>query len=379
MAPTSRRHAREILGAPLVPPPRLTRLVTAVRRGLLGAHRRSAPPSLRVLEAVFGLFDNRVLGLLVELDVPELLDSPRSAAELAGATGTDADALDRVLRYAAGRGLVGWGRDGRYRANDLTNVLRRDNVNSWRGWVEFGTSDWFWDAWRHAGAAVRGGTSGMEAATGHPFFEYVTAVRPEAGRAFNDAMRAGSVLQAVALDHGLDWRGVRTVCDVGGGTGGALRYLLEANDHLEGTLFDLPEVVADADPALLRGALASRARTAGGSFFDTVPAGRDRYLLLAIVHDWDDQKATEILRNVAAALPPHGEVVIVENVLPDAPADDFAFASDLLMLVLASGRERTQAQFDRLFTDAGLILADSVPLATGFNAFRLRRAANGMT
>jgi hypothetical protein len=378
MPTTSRKVTREILGAPLVPPPRLTRLVTSVRRGLLGAHRRSAPPSLRVLEAVFGLFDNRVLGLLVEFDIPELLDSPRSAAELAETTGTGADALDRVLRYAVGRGFIGCGQDGRYRANDLTKILRRDNVNSWRGWVDFGTSDWFWNAWRHADAPIRGSTSGIEAATGHAFFDYVTRVRPEAGTAFNDAMRAGAVLQALALDHGLDWHGVATVCDVGGGTGGALRHLLEANDHLDGTLFDLAEVVADADPRLVSGPLAWRAHVEGGSFFDEVPAGKDRYLLLAIIHDWDDEKATDILRTVAAALPTHGEVVVVENVLPDAPTDDFAFASDLLMLVLASGRERTAAQFDRLFAGAGLHLVERAPLATGFSAFRLRAGAGGV-
>jgi hypothetical protein len=378
MPTMSRKHTRQILGAPIVPPPGLTRLVTSVRKGLLGTHRRSAPPSLRVLEAVFGLFDNRVLGLLVELDVPELLDRPRSVAELADTTGTRVDGLDRLLRYAAGRGFIGSGRDGRYRANDLTNILRRDNVNSWRGWVEFATSDWFWDAWRHADAPVRGSASGIEAATGHSFFEYVTRVRPGAGRAFNDAMRAGAVLQALALDHGLDWRGVGTVCDVGGGTGGALRHLLEANDHLDGTLFDLPEVVADADPRLVSGPLASRAHIEGGSFFDEVPAGKDRYLLLAIVHDWDDEKATEILRKVGAGLPAHGEVIVVESVLPDSPSDDFAFASDLLMLVLASGRERTAARFDRLFAGAGLELIERVPLATGFSAFRLRTGAGGV-
>jgi hypothetical protein len=327
---------------------------------------------VRVLEAVFGLFDNRVLGLLVELRIPEQLDRPRTAAELAEASGAERDALERVLRYAAGRGFLGW-RGGRYRANGVSRILRADNANSWRGWVEFGTSDWFWDSWHHADAAVRGETSGTEAATGHPFFEYVTTVRPDAGRAFNDAMRAGAVVQALALSHGLDWGDVETVCDVGGGTGGALQHLLEANEQLRGTLFDLPEVVADARPALLTGALGTRCTVESGSFFERVPAGHDRYLLLAIVHDWDDEQAVAILRTVGVALPPHGEVVVVEGVLPETPADEFVVASDLLMLVLADGRERTDAQFRRLFDAAGLALTERTLLATGFSAFRLRR------
>src|SRR5437763_12704055 len=164
MSPTS-PDERRILGAPLVPPPRLTRLVNTLRRGLLGAHRRSAPPSMRVLEGIFGLFDNRVLGLLVELGVPEALGHPRTAAELAATVGADADALGRVLRYAAGRGFLAATADGRYGANEVTQVLRHDDVNSWRPWVEFATSDWFWDSWRHADAPVRGQSSGTEAAT----------------------------------------------------------------------------------------------------------------------------------------------------------------------------------------------------------------------
>jgi len=361
---------RQILGAPLVPPARLTRLVNTVRRTLLGAHRRTAPPSMRVLEGVFGLFDNRVLGLLVDLGVPEALDHPKTAAELAATVGADADALGRVLRYAAGRGFLAAAADGRYRANDVTRVLRRDDVNSWRAWVEFGTSDWFWDSWRQADAAVRGQSSGTEAATGHPFFEFVTAVRPDAGRTFNEAMRAGSVVQAVALAHGLDWSTVRTVCDVGGGTGGALRHLLDAEPHLDGVLFDLPEVVADADPALADN---TRCRIEGGSFFDEVPPGCDRYLLLAIVHDWDDERATDILRRVGEALPSHGEAVVVEGVLSDRPTDEFTAASDMLMLVLADGRERTEAQFRRLFDAAGLAYGGRTALATGFSAFQLRK------
>jgi hypothetical protein len=363
----ARPSDRRILGAPLVPPPGLTRALNAVRRTLLGAHRRSAPPSVRVLESVLGLVDNRVLGLIVELGIPEVLDRPRTAAELAAEVGADPDGLGRVLRYAAGRGFLTSTADGRYAPNDLTQILRADDLNSWRGWVEFGTSDWFWESFRHADAAVKGMSSGTEAATGHPFFDYVTTVRPDAGRAFNDAMRAGAVVQAVALAHGLDWDGVNTVCDVGGGTGGALHHLLEAYPHLHGVLFDLPEVVADA-PA------APRCQNVGGSFFDEVPSDCDRYLLLAIVHDWDDERATEILRRVADALPPNGEAVVVEGVLSERPKDEFAAASDMLMLVLADGRERTESEFLRLFADAGLTCTTRTPLATGFSAFRLRRA-----
>src|SRR5206468_281787 len=162
---------------------------------------------------------------------------PRSVAELAATTDTDAGALERLLRYACGRGFVGHDRHGRYRANGVTAVLRRDHPNPWDGRARFGRADWFWQAWRHADAPLR-----------HP--------------------------------------------------------------HLQGTLFDLPAVVSRARPSLLGdGDLAARCRIEVGSFFDAVPAGHDRYLLLAIVHDWDDEHAERLLRRVAEAMTPDSRAV----------------------------------------------------------------------
>jgi hypothetical protein len=366
-----RRQVRDLLGVPVVPPGWASRAVVALRRRLAGAHRGSAPPSIQVLEGLYGLFDNRVLGLLVELELPEQLHQPRTAAELAAVVGADATNLDRLLRYAASRGFVARDRRGRYVANGVTAILRRDHPNSWRGWVEFAGSDWFWEAFRHLDAPVRGDASGLEAARGTGFFEFVNDVRPDAGDAFNRAMAAGATVQAVALERALDWSAVGTVCDVGGGTGATLEYLLRAHDALDAVLFDLSTVVASARAALTSGELRDRCRVVGGSFFDGVPAGADRYLLLAIVHDWSDDEAVAILENVRAAMGPGATAVVVEGVLADHPRDEFVQASDLLMCALATGRERTAAQFHDLFVRSGLRLARTIPLLTGFVAFEL--------
>jgi O-methyltransferase domain len=358
-----RAFTRAVLGAPVVPPGSVTRGVLRLRRGLGRVQREAVPGSLRILDGLFGLFDNRVLGLLCELEIPEHLESPRTVDELAVATGAPIDAMDRLLRFSAARGFVGVDRKGRYRANAVTAMLRRDQPGSWRGWVEFASSDWFWAAWRRADAPfTRDPESGMLAAIGTDFFDFLEHGPPAAGAAFHAAMEAGATMQAVALSHGLDWDTVRRVCDVGGGTGAALRTLTRLRPELEPLLFDRPEVVAGA-PADLP--------SVGGDFFVSVPEGCDRYLLLAVVHDWDDAEATRLLRCVRDALPEHGSAVVVENVLPDRPRDEFAVASDLLMLVLGPGRERTRAEFDALFAAAGFTLARHVVLPTGFSAFVL--------
>jgi hypothetical protein len=324
-----------------------------------------APGAVQVLEGLFGLFDNRVLGLLVDLKIPDALDVARTHEDLASRTGTEPSALLRVLRYAAGRGYLDEEKDGRFGANSVTEVLRSDHPNSWVGWVKFASSDWFWNAWLASSAAVDGSSrSGLEAATGSSFFEFVTE-RPEAGQVFDEAMEAGATMQALALSHALPWDGVSVVCDVGGGTGAASRILLERNPHLKAILFDLPSVVAKAERST------ERLTTEGGDFFSAVPEGCDRYLLLAVIHDWNDDEATIILRNVAARMNEKARTFVVENELAPRSRGEFVEASDLLMLVLGSGRERTRPQFEHLFKRAGMSLERVHILPTGFSAFEL--------
>ena len=363
-ARAARRELASRLGMP-VPPPIVTELGARGRQILGRLHRRGAPPIVGVMESMLAIFDNRVLELLVSSGVVDHLDRPRTGRDLAETVGLDADGLERVLRYAAARGFV-TERRGRFRSTAITDALASDH-GSLRPWVQFLGSAWVWDAIRNLDAALAPEPrSGIHAATGHGFFDYVNDVDPDAGRVFNGAMAAGSPLQALALVATLDWAGVRSVCDVGGGTGATAEVLLRHLDGVAVTVFDLPSVVDQVDPA---GGLL----THPGDFFDHVPTGHDRYLLLAIVHDWSDDEAVALLRVVADALSPTARVIVVETTLDQPGTTEFATASDLLMLTLASGRERTRDDLEALFVRAGLAVERLHKLPTGFSAFELAR------
>jgi len=150
--------------------------------------------------------------------------------------------------------------------------------------------------------------------------------------------------------------------------------LLEANPALRGTILERADVVPRAEAALAKRGLASRCRAVAGDFFDSVPEA-DLYILKVILHDWDDQQSVNILHNCARAMRPNGRVVLVERVVPEHGDPGEAALSDLNMLVLLPGRERTASEFIRLFRAAGLKLDRISELASSLALIEASSAA----
>jgi hypothetical protein len=126
---------------------------------------------------------------------------------------------------------------------------------------------------------------------------------------------------------------------------------------VRGVLVDQPAVVAGAD-------LPERCTAVGGDFFASVPGGGDAYVLKAVLHDWEDQPAAVILRCCRAAVPPHGRLLVVEQLLDEGPDPVRTAFSDLNMLVVPGGRERDRAGYAALLEGTGFRLTDVVPTGT---------------
>jgi hypothetical protein len=355
------------------PPPQpalraLLRLRARLRRWREGV----VPPYAAMIERAFALIEARALGIAAELDLADLVEArPRTSAELAEATQTDADALDRLLQLLAATGCFRRGRDGRWRNNRLSSTLRSEHPFSVRAFTRFICGRDHLRIWAEAEHAVRTGGSATRVATGQEFFEWAHAGDPEFGRRFDAAMRDGSNGVARSFAEIVDLHGARTVCDVGGGTGTLLAVLLARHPHLRGVLYDLPEVVVRSAGVLEGAGVDGRVEVVAGSFFEQVPAA-DRIVLVSIVHDWDGERACEILRRCRAALPPTGRLLVVEPVLDPTRPPFVERHTDLLMLVLTgAGRERTDAQLRALFAAAGLRVTRTWLLATMQTVFEL--------
>jgi len=361
-----------------IPPAWITGPAMRLRNRIGRLHAVAVPPQLLVMERMAGMVEARILSLVAELGIPDRLAAgPRTAADLARSAGADADALDRALAYLVSRGLLGVTRDGRYRNNGFSEVLRSDHPESMRSWALFFGSDWHWDIWKQAGHSLATGEPGTVAAFGEPYFDYLTHTRPESGAVFNAALAGTSALAGPIIAKGYDFSRFSRLCDVGGGTGVLLAEILTAYPSLRGILFDLPEVAEQARATFTARGLTDRAEAVGGSFFDSVPAGCDAYMMQSVIHDWDESSCVKILSNVRAAMAPGAKVLVIENVLrPEpSPADQFTRTFDLVMLVITgAGRERTRAQFDSLFAAAGLRVRRDVTLPSLFHVLELEAA-----
>lgn len=289
-----------------------------------------------------GAMTTKALGIVADLRIAErLVDGPRPVEDLAREAGVEADVLHRLLRALASDGVFAEEEPGVFRNTDGSELLRRP------GWAEFAHlfGGVFYQAVADLDRAARTGTATFPDTFGSDFWSWLGA-RAEERAVFDRAMAGGKERSAERLAD-LEWRDGETVVDVGGGNGTLLVELLRHRSELRGIVFDLPETDRDED------ALGDNIEFVAGSFFERVPAG-DAYVLSAILHDWNDERATAILRTVRTSAPHDARVLIVESVIPPGNEPNGAKWLDLLMLVLAGGRERTEREWRALLEGAGL-------------------------
>ncbi|MFD7127115.1 MULTISPECIES: methyltransferase [Streptomyces] len=275
----------------------------------------------------------------------------RSPAALARATGTDADALGRLLGHLVSADVYRRGDDGTYETTELGTSLRGDVPDSGREWLELdgpiGRGEL---AFLRLLDAVRTGESVYTTAYGQDFWSDVEADQRLAD-SFARRMAAGLTWVLPELLARGDWSGVRRVVDVGGGSGALLAAVVGAHPAMRGTLLDLAAPAAAARERFAAAGLQDRCSGVTGSFFDPLPPGADVYLLSNVLLNWDDDRAAAILRRCAEAAAPAGRVLVLEGLL-DVQTDQTDL--DLRMLVYLDGRMRTSRELDALAAAAGL-------------------------
>ena len=315
-------------------------------------------PSMQMMQMLWpGPMALQAIHVAAKLGLADLVaNSPKSIEELADATQTHGPSLARLLRALISLGIFVEDATGRYLQSALGDTLRSDHPDSIRPSAMMLGAHFFWKPIGALEETVRTGQPSFERLNGAAFFEYL-AGHPDDAAVFNAAMSSSPAYLA-AIVGAYPFSKFERIVDVGGGHGLLLAAILSANPRLRGVLYDLPAVVAGTS-ALRQQPVSRRAEIIGGDFFQEVPAQADAYILKGVIHDWNDEAALKILQNCRRAIRPDGTLLLAETVL--TPSTDSSGAlMDMLMMVLTSGRERTESEFRTLLQEAGFSMTQVI-------------------
>lgn len=323
------------------------------------------PVPEQILQIITSFWNSRAVYVFTKLGIPDALASgPKTVEELAAATKTHAPSLFRLLRALASNGFVSATDDGRFAQTPVSEVLVTDAPGSLRWFTISELGQEHYPAWGNLMHSIKTGEIAFDNFFGADVWKYF-AQNPEDAEIFNNSMSGVTAATNEAILSAYDFSSFEKIVDVGGGHGGLITSILNANPRLKGILLDAPQVIEGARPKIETAGLADRCETVGGNFFKAVPSGGDVYIMKWIIHDWDDERAITILKNVRNEIPHNGKVIIVDCVVPENNEPDFSKFFDLNMLVMTGGKERTEKEFAELLSAAGFKLSRVVPTKVG--------------
>lgn len=314
-----------------------------------------------MLQIIGGFWISRAVYVIAKLGIPDLLKSgPKTAGELAASTQTHAPSLYRLLRALASVGVVSSENDGRFALTTVSETLVTDAPGSLRWFAVSELGQEHYPAWGNLMHSVKTGEIAFDNYFGMDVWRYFQ-MNPEDAAVFNDSMSGMTAAANEVITSRYDFSSFNKIVDVGGGHGGLITSILKSNPRVKGVLFDAAEVIAGARPKIESAGLAERCETVAGDFFQAVPAGGDVYVMKWIIHDWDDERAIRILKNVRSQIPKNGRLILVDCVVPEGDEPDFSKFIDLNMLVMTGGKERTAREFAELLGAAGFKLLRVIP------------------
>lgn len=325
------------------------------------------PPYLQIIEYIRGNYYCHLISLAAKLGIADLLaEGPKSLKELATMTDTHAPNLYRALRALTSIGIFDEKESKIFSQNSLSKILQINSPLSMKNTALMIGSDWYEKAWSNIFYSIKTGKPAFDNIFGMTLFEYFN-IHPKDRTVYDNNMSSLTNLLSPVIINSYDFSKFQTIIDIGGGNGSLLMRILKNNPSLNGILYDIPEAVEGARKLLEKENLLKRCKIINGNFFQTVPKGGDAYILKLILHDWNDIKASRILRNCHKSMNPDSKLLLIEHVLSKGDLKNAAIFMDLEMMVFSKGgHERTEEEFRKLLNNAGFKLIKIIPIPPYF-------------
>jgi hypothetical protein len=319
-----------------------------------------AGPRQAMMRMIHGFMLSQAIYVAARLGLADLLkDGPRSSDDLACTTSMHAPSLYRVLRTLTAIGVFEETEPHVFALTLMGETLRTDAEGSLRPLAVCMGGQCNWQAWGDILHSVKTGESAFEHVFGTGFFQHLDRHRDDA-RMFLEAMNCCASLYNEAIAAGYDFSRFAKIVDVGGGQGKLVTAILKANPNTRGILFDTPNQTPGAQRLFEQEEIADRCETLTGDFLETVPEGGDAYLLKHIIHDWDDPRAIEILKNCRRSMSNDARLLLIEEIITGDSEFAPAKVRDIQQLLMPGGRERTEEEYRGLLEAAGFELTSII-------------------
>jgi hypothetical protein len=312
-----------------------------------------------LVEMAMAYSRRRMLCAAARLGIADALgDEVRSLDYLAEACDANPDALYRLLRALASLGVTEETEPEHFRLTAFGHPLRKDAPQSVWAPVVF-WADLLADSWSLLTECVRTGKPAAQVRD--PGIPSRWSQDPEANAIFRAVMGTAPAEDYAPIAAAWDFSQVKVVADLGGGGGSLLLAVLALNPHVRGMLVDLEASVDAARSRFAKESAGSRCELVVADLTESVPAGADVYMMKHVLHGRQDDAAIAMLKNCRAVIPPEGRLLIVEFILPalvthaDAELEGHLM-SDLNMLAVTGGKERSERAWKALLEAAGFVL-----------------------
>jgi hypothetical protein len=322
----------------------------------------------RLLMLFSGEWVSRSLYVVAKLEIADHLSQPKTIEELANLTASDPDSLYRLMHMLAGFNIFEEVSPRIFANTETSRLLMKTNPDTLHALSLFYGED-IHKSWDGVLESIQSGVPAFQLTYKQPVFKYFKE-NPSRAALFQEAMKEKSkaVIKSAILSY--DFSKFQSVYDIGGGYGQFMQALLNAHPHLSGTLFELPEIVEKIKQSPQSN---DKFKLQSGDFFASVPEGGDAYLLKSVLHDWDDEKAEQLLKNCHQAMGSNSRLLIVEVVLQPKDKSIYANCMDVLMLTITGGKERDLSSFKKMLTNAGFVLENIYPTTTEFSILEARK------
>jgi DNA-binding PadR family transcriptional regulator len=322
-------------------------------------------PVVELMKLINGFQVSQAISAMATLGIADVLkDETLHSDDIARAVECDPGSLYRLLHALASAGLLEEQSDQRFQLTPVGDCLRSNSLNSRSAWARYVGRPYVWQSWGNLAESVKSGRSAFELLHDANLWKW-RGERSEETNIFDAAMSELSRAGGIAIAPAHDFSSYEVIVDIGGGQGALLAAILSKHASPRGILFDLPHVVAKAKDLLASMNVGDRCEIIAGDVFKSIPKGGDAYLIKSVLMDEGDENTISILRSCRSVMKPTARVIVIEHLLtpPNQPEANY---SDLTMMVMTGGRERTQKEFEALFAASGFRLEQAVATRSPF-------------